>query len=55
MGISETKANHALVLSSCSSSVSRLGEMISCFVQLLELPSIGMTSGDCQEKDDKTL
>ena len=52
--ISETEANRALVLSSCSSSASRLGEMISRFARLLELPSIGMTSGDCQEKDDKT-
>lgn len=51
-GISETEANCALVLSSCSSSASRLGEMISRFLtisRLLVLPSIGMTSGDSQE------
>ena len=55
--ISETGANRALALSSCSSSASRLGEIISRFMtisRLLVLPSIGITSGDSQEKDDKT-
>ena len=55
--ISGTEAKRALVLSSCSNSASRLGEIISRFTtipRLLVLPSIDMTSGDCQEKDDKT-
>ena len=50
--------NRALVLSSCSSRKSRLEEIIRRFMiilRLLELPSIGMTSGGGQEnKDDKT-
>lgn len=52
--ISGTEANRALVLSSCSSSKSRLGEIIRALciniLRLLALPSIGMTSGDGQEE-----
>ena len=50
--LSETEANRTFVLSSCSSSVSRLGA-ISRFPRLLVLPPAGMTGGDRQEKDDK--
>ena len=50
---SKTEANRALILSSCSSSASRLGA-INRFPGLLVLPPTGMTSGDRQEKDDKT-
>ena len=49
--ISETGAKSALVLSSCSSSASRLGEIISRFKglsRMLVLPSKGMTNGDSQ-------
>ena len=49
---SRTEANRALILSSCSSSASRLGA-INRFPRLLVLPPTGMT-GDRQEKDDKT-
>lgn len=58
--ISETVViafNRALVLSSCSSSASRLGEIIRRLMRisrLLVLLSIDMTNGDSQERDDKT-